>query len=124
MLTWRPPPLLGKKQGSATATALSCRGGEECSQRSEWEGNQGKSAAWDAGETEETEHVNTNEVLVKRRGGGRREGIAQQQISVAGQETNPSHICSTWRQGTGTREKHGPRNIMGDMHRNSYHDVK
>lgn len=78
VLHQRPPPLLGREQGRANTTALSCRGGEEGSQWSEWEGNQGKSAAWDAGETEEAEDVNTDEVLVKRRGGGRREGSAQQ----------------------------------------------
>lgn len=76
VLPQRPPPLLGKEEGRANTTTLHCRGVEEGSQWSEWEGNQGKSAAWDTGETEEAEDVNTHEVLVKRRGGGRREGSA------------------------------------------------
>lgn len=110
VLPQRPPALLVKERGRANTTVLHCRGGEEGSQWSEWEGNQGKSAAWDTGETEEAEDVNTDEVLVKRRGGWRREVSAQQQVSTAGQETNPSHTSTAWGKGEGTREKHGPKN--------------
>lgn len=71
MLPQRPSPLLVKEEGRANTKALHCREGKEGSQWSEWEENQGKSAAWDTGETEESEDVNTDEVLVKRRGGGK-----------------------------------------------------
>lgn len=45
-------------------------------------------------ETEKTEDVNTDEVMVKRRGGGRREGSAQKQIPTSGQDTDPGHMRS------------------------------
>lgn len=110
MLPQKTTPLLGREQRGTDTTALCCRGGKEGSRWPEWEGNQGKSAAPDTGEAEEAEDVNADEVLVKKREGGRREGADQQQISTAGQEMNPSHTSPMWGQGPRTREKHSPKN--------------